>query len=102
MTMLNRDTIVIETNPVAQALEEEIKSKAAYGNLYKFVRMPEGVSANVLFFNDTIAYPVQYKKFYANLDELKQIKASKELGNSEFAKVDGALTCRSVLFSNGF
>lgn len=105
MTMCDQDTILIGRSDEAQAVLKQIKEKAKYGHEYKFIEvdLEDKGSANVLLFNGHLLYPAGFDELYQKegLFESKIVKQFGKMYNQEFAKLDGALTCRSVFFNRG-
>ncbi|XP_032238382.2 N(G),N(G)-dimethylarginine dimethylaminohydrolase 1 [Nematostella vectensis] len=95
MTMLAPDTIVTSDDETALAAWNELVSKAKYQ--YKRVVVPESFAANCLFINGTVVHRPEKEipKSYPIYKGLKDPKVEMEI--SEFHKVDGCLTCRSIL-----
>lgn len=89
------DTLVVDDSKEASEMKKEIEQKSKFSNEYKFITVPSDGSANVLFFNNNLVYPSVSHEVYKSLfGDVKKIS----LENSEFKKIDGCLTCRSVFF----
>lgn len=99
MTMFDKNTIIIGTSESSKYIRKQIEDKAKFA--YKFVEVDEDLngSANLLYFNDRLIYPMRFECIYHKLVEFNEFKNRKGLENSEFSKIDGCLTCRSVLLS---
>ncbi len=95
MTLVGDNVIAVGNSKAAQHALQEMKSKMKIQ--YNFLQVPHDAMANGLFINDHVIHrPVSefpgIKEEYASLPYKKL-----ELPNSEFYKVDGCLTCRSIL-----
>ena len=98
MTILGKDTILISSSASANSMRQEIELKSEQANFYNFRSVGDNDSAaNILALNDVIVYPNDYKSEYAHLVEFDSARTV-ALENSEFKKIDGCLTCRSVFF----
>lgn len=100
MTMLCPDTILIEDSESGRAVRDEILTKSPFAENYRFVLMAttQPCHANVVYFNDVVVYPPAYIGF-DELLKLHTFKGAHGVDTEEFAKIDGCLTCLSVLFS---
>jgi len=100
LSMMGVDTILIGTSDAAQSVRKQMEEKTLFKNTYKFVEVDEDAtgSANVLFYNEKLVLSESFKHLYNAKSEFQQGK-SKWLENSEFKKIDGCLTCRSVFFN---
>lgn len=100
MTMLGPDLILIDSSAAGKSIRKVIEENSPFANCYKFVEAGECGSANVLFFNGRLVYPMRFEKDFMKLEEFKSFKDRvKGLVNDEFVKVDGCLTCRCVFFN---
>jgi dimethylargininase len=99
MSMFAENTILIGKSKAAQFIRGQIEQNAVFK--YKFVEIEqdENGSANVLWFNNRLVYPKSFEYLYMNLKEFTQQDQVFGLDNSEFKKIDGCLTCRSVFFN---
>ena len=61
------------------------------------MEVDEDAAANVLLINRKIYYPSEFENIFIQNAFLKE-KEKYPLPNYEFKKIDGSLTCRSVLF----
>jgi len=94
MTLLGEDTIIISNDKAGRDAWEEIKSKGKYE--YKRVEVPDVHSTNVLYINGTVVHPPT--SCPASLKALDSNPSPKIVVDAtEFRKVDGCLTCLSVL-----
>lgn len=100
LSMMGVDTILIGTSEAAKSVREQMKEKTLFENVYKFVEVDEDASgsANVLFFNGNLLLPESFNHLYKEIPEFNSNK-SRSLENSEFKKIDGCLTCRSIFFN---
>lgn len=95
LSMAYYDTIVIEDSKEAAEMKKEIEEKSKFTKDYKYLTVPSDGSANILFFNNNLVYPAVSDEVYKNLFEnVNKIS----LENTEFKKIDGCLTCRSIFF----
>ncbi len=104
MSMLAADVILIGSSAAAQSIRRQIEEKSQFVSDYKFVEIDEDESgsANVLLFNDRLAYPKRFEGLYNQITEFKSgMMETKALYNDEFKKIDGCLTCRCVFFNRG-
>ena len=100
MTMIAPDKILIGRSASAQSLRRQIEAKSAFAAAhYEFVEIgdDEHGSANVLVVNGSLIYPQEFESLYGQLDAFRTHPNTRALDNSEFRKIDGCLTCRSVL-----
>jgi N-dimethylarginine dimethylaminohydrolase len=97
LTMIDVDTFIIGNSAAAQSVRNEIEAKCKFGNFYKFIEVEDDKAANVMFLNGKIYYPAHLEDIYINNEILKN-EEKYALPNSEFEKIDGSVTCRSVLF----
>ena len=95
MTMASHDVIAVGGSEEAQNAWIEVEKKAKFK--YKKLFVPDDAAANCLFINGTLIHltaaeiPHSYEVF-------NQVSGPKmELENSELHKVDGCLTCLSIL-----
>lgn len=97
--MFDHNTIIIGTSESSRYIRKQIEDNSKF--TYKFVEVDEDLngSANLLFFNDRLIYPMGFECLYNKIMEFNEFKNRKGLENAEFAKIDGCLTCRSVLLS---
>lgn len=100
LSMMGIDTILIGTSDAAQSVRKQIEQKTSFKNTYTFVEVDEddSGSANVLFFNGNLVLSESFKHIYKEKSDFNRDK-TKSLENSEFKKIDGCLTCRSVFFN---
>jgi dimethylargininase len=97
MSMIDFDTFIIGNSIDAQLIRKEIESKSKFGNIYKFVVVEDDRAGNVIFLNGNIFYPEQFKDYFESMELLKN-KEKYGLPNLEFEKINGSVSCRSVLF----
>ena len=95
MSMASDNVIAIGSSPSSKQAEKEMKEKAIYP--YTFLKVSQDAAANCLWINGTLIHrsSVEFpeiNKDFASLDCPKI-----ELTNKELCKVDGALTCSSLL-----
>lgn len=103
MTMLCENVILVGKSSAGALIRDQIKSNAKFAQDYKFVEIEKDHigSANVLYFNGRLLYPDSFETLYKQLNEFNQLKFVRSIENSEFKKIDGCLTCRSVFFNRG-
>lgn len=95
MTMLGEDLIVVGASEPAQTAWREIKTKAKFP--YECMVVPEDKAANCLVINGTVVH-LTAEEMPKSVELFRKLSCPRiELGNSEFYKVDGCLTCRSIL-----
>ena len=95
MTMLGEDLIVVGASEPAQKAWREIQSKAKYP--YKCMVVPEDSAANCLVINGTVVH-LNADEIPQSVDLFRKLSCPRvELTNSELHKVDGCLTCCSIL-----
>lgn len=95
-SMAGDNTIAIGSSPTAQRAQQLISSKASFQ--YEFICVPDDIGANCLFVNGTLvrASCEVFPKSAAVYEE--QLHCPQiPLSLSELNKVDGCLTCCSVL-----
>ncbi len=97
MTMLDVDTILISKTEEAQLMKKNIELNSKFNHLYKFIEVEDDKAANVLFINGKVYCPKEFLDVYNNIEYLKN-KQYFPLPVGEFGKIDGCLSCRSVLF----
>lgn len=97
MSMVLPGVIIISQTKEAKLIEEQILSKSKFASEYKFVKVNENCAANILAFNENTLTCLEYEDMYLKIDNLNNNKRLK-VENSEFKKIDGCLTCRSVFF----
>ena len=97
LTMLDYDTILISKTKEAQLMKKEIELKSKFSKYYKFIEVDDDKAANVLFINGKVYCPTEFSDVYKNIEYLKN-KQYFPLPVGEFGKIDGCLSCRSVLF----
>ena len=98
MTMAGPSLIAISTlSPVAQAARKVVEEKGS--TRYQFFEVPDNTGANCIYLNNTIihvakeALPLSWEKY----EKLNTSAKKVSLDMSELNKVDGCLTCSSVL-----
>ncbi|CBY09552.1 unnamed protein product [Oikopleura dioica] len=97
-SMLGLNKIIISNDKDGKSIAKGIMEAAQ--NPYTFVFVPNIKASNVVSFNKTVFIPAGYPDSRKIIEENvgKEIKLV-ELGNTELAKVDGCLTCCSVLIN---
>ena len=103
MSMLSNDVILIGSSDAARSVRKQIEEKSPFASHYRFVEVDEDqtASANVLIFNKRLVYSSSFEHLYKEIPDFGGAPVSKSLVNSEFKKIDGCLTCRSVFFNKG-
>lgn len=95
MTMVGRDIIAVGGSDASKTAWNEIQKKAKYQ--YKKFMVLEDKAANCLFVNNTLVH-LPASEIPSSYDLFKQFPGRKvELENSELYKVDGCLSCLSIL-----
>ena len=92
------DDLIVAGGPLGQALELCVKRDLPFGQ--HFLQIPDAAAANVVYVNDTLIrrsrteYPASEPLFRAHIPKwIRHV----EIEAGELAKVDGALTCCSLL-----
>ena len=99
MSMISEAVVAIGCSSAAISARKQICIAAQ--REYEFVEFADDLAANLVCINGTV-FHVPASEFPASRDSLellKQYGRTIELSNSELNKVDGALTCCSVLLS---
>lgn len=104
LTMISKDTILIGNSDSAKYIRKQIEEQSKFIEFYKFVEIEkdDDGSANVLVLNNRLFYNQKFESIYRTIKEFQyydNLNQTKGLANDELAKIDGALTCRSILFS---
>lgn len=95
MTMVGPDLIVVGGSEASKNAWNDIESKARFK--YKRLVVNEDKAANCLYINGTVVH-LPAVEIPSSYDAFKQLPCEKiELENSELFKVDGCLTCLSIL-----
>ena len=95
MTMGGYDIIVVGGSSEAQNAWIEVKKNARFQ--YEKLMVPDDTAANCLFVNGTLIHLVE-AEIPDSFEVFNQMSCPKmELENSELSKVDGCLTCLSIL-----
>ena len=97
MSMISPGVILISQTKEAKLIKEEIFTRSKFGHDYKFVFVNQNCAANILVFNRYFITCLEYEDEYSKLEILNKDKRF-VVENSEFKKIDGCLTCRSVFF----
>jgi len=95
MTMGDEDVILCGSSPDASAAFKIVQEKATH--LYSVIRTPEDSGANVVIVNGTILRRSDLSKSAQVVSKLSIPKI--DLNASELSKVDGCLTCCSLLYN---
>ncbi|XP_033127163.1 N(G),N(G)-dimethylarginine dimethylaminohydrolase 1-like [Anneissia japonica] len=96
MSMAGPDVVAIGSSQHALDAKKQMMEKAVHE--YRYVTLPDDSAANCLYVNGTLIhcteeeYPASYKVYQEQFPDCPKIS----LPNSEFGKVDGAFTCRSI------
>ncbi|XP_047130469.1 N(G),N(G)-dimethylarginine dimethylaminohydrolase 1-like isoform X1 [Hydra vulgaris] len=97
LSMLNENTIALGKSETAQFVKKQLLNKAC--EKYEFFEVSDDYAANVIYANGVLIhrsvneFPESFKLFN-NLP----VKTKISLNCSEISKVDGALTCCSILY----
>lgn len=95
MTMAGDDIVVVGESEEAKNAWSEVEKKARFR--YEKLSVPEDTAANCVFVNGTLLH-LPAHEIPNSIEVFNQIKGPKiELENSELHKVDGCLTCLSIL-----
>lgn len=95
MSMAGDETIAVGPSSSSIQAVKEMKEKAKYP--YTFLKVSNDASANCLWINGTLIHRSS-TEFPSIRDDFAALNCPKvELSNEELSKVDGALTCSSLL-----
>ncbi|XP_031561025.1 N(G),N(G)-dimethylarginine dimethylaminohydrolase 1-like [Actinia tenebrosa] len=95
MTMGGPDVIFVGASKVASDAWNELESKAKFK--YQKLVLPEDHAANCLYLNGTLVHLAPHE-IPESISVYRKLPGPKiELENSELHKVDGCLTCNSIL-----
>ena len=95
MTMAAPDTILVGGSDSAEAAWNEVQKNAKFQ--YEKLMVLEDKAANCVFVNDALLH-LSATEIPGSYDTFKQLPGEKiELENSELHKVDGSLSCLSIL-----
>jgi dimethylargininase len=104
MSAFERDILVVGDCPAGRRAVDEIKRKVCSEdvNRYDFVFLPDVVAANILRIGDTVVVQENCPRSVAIIRELANKRNINVItvDQSELWKVDGALTCCSILFNS--
>lgn len=95
--MAGPDLVAVSTSPAASAVRELMEKEGRFK--YTYLELPEDTGANCLYLNNTLIHacgewlPDSCRRY----EELQTSAKKVALNNSELSKVDGCLTCCSVL-----
>lgn len=97
MTMADENIIICGQSPDACEAIKKVQEKAT--RVYSIMRTPDDKGANVVIVNKTILCRSKsdYPQSYTEIDKLSISKI--ELNATELSKVDGCLTCCSLLYN---
>ena len=97
-SMCGVDTIAISDTKTGRLAWKEITQKARYS--YKKLSFPDDNGANCVFVNGTVIHPCE-EEYPESYKVWQTLECDKKIAvrNSEFSKVDGSLTCRSILIN---
>lgn len=98
MSMISPGVILISQTKEAKLIKEQIITRSKFGHSYNFVAVDQNCAANILVFNKHFITCLEYEHEYSKLEILNKDKRFR-VENSEFKKIDGCLTCRSVFFT---
>ncbi|XP_071946858.1 N(G),N(G)-dimethylarginine dimethylaminohydrolase 1-like [Antedon mediterranea] len=99
-TMAGPDVVVIANSKDGISVKKQMMEKAVH--VYRYLTIPDAKAANCLYINGTLIhcsqdeYPESYKVYQKEFPDCPKLT----LPNSEFEKIDGAFTCRSILISS--
>ncbi len=95
--MAGPNLIVISTTPNATRVREYIEKQAKFK--YSFFEVPDDTGANCLYLNKTLVHvsKEQCPNSFERYEQLDFGGKKVPLNASELNKVDGCLTCSSVL-----
>ena len=99
MSMIGPDRIAIGQSQGARMAREQIVRGAKYIDKYDFVEFPDDTAANCLYINGNLVHVSrEVSPDSAAIFETLRIPGKKyPLDASELGKVDGCLTCSSLL-----
>ena len=97
MSMVSDDIIAIGPSSSSELAEKVMKEKATFP--YKFLKVSTDAAANCLWINGTLVHRSS-NEFPSIASDYESLHCPKiELSNTELSKVDGALTCCSLLLT---
>ena len=99
MSMVGPDKIGIGQSPGARMARDQIRSGAKYTEKYEFVEFPDDTAANCLYIGGNLVH-VSREVAPNSADILSSLSVPGKkysLNVSELGKVDGCLTCSSLL-----
>jgi len=94
-SVVNENVILIGQNEASVSAKRQIAAAAKYP--ITFVDVPDDLAANVLVSNGALVYVTDFPKSAAIIEESFKDMRLIPVSNKELAKVDGSLTCCSVL-----
>ena len=99
LSMIGPDKIAISLSSGARRARNIICEKAKYISKYEFVEFPDDTAANCLYINGNLVHVSQEVSpdSTAIYEGLNVAGKKFSLDNSELGKVDGCLTCSSLL-----
>jgi N-dimethylarginine dimethylaminohydrolase len=100
ITIIAQDTFVLHEDGQERSIQSQIETKSKFSSTYTFLNVSSEKAANVLAFNNFLFYSKPDEGQYDSISELFNNVTKIYCDNSEFSKLDGCLTCRSVLFSS--
>jgi len=97
MSMVSDDIIAIGPSSSSELAVKVMKEKATFP--YKFLKVSADAAANCLWINGTLVHrpSTEFPSIASDYESLNCPKI--ELSNTELSKVDGALTCCSLLLT---
>lgn len=96
MSMIGPDQIGIGLSQGAESARKQIFSCSKFIEKYKFVEFPDDTAANCLYIDGNLVH-VSSPKSAAVVEGLDMLGKKYPLDVSELGKVDGCLTCSSLL-----
>ena len=96
LSMAGPDTIAIGKSPAATEARKLIETKGNFR--YSYLEVPDDIAANCLYINGTLVH-VSKEAFPNSSEVFKELPSARKvaLSTTELNKVDGCLTCCSVL-----
>jgi dimethylargininase len=99
MTSPRRGLFVVPDSDAGAAVRQAVCAASPAAAAMTWIAVPDAAAANVLFVNGTLLVPAGMPKSTALLARASGLPL-REVANTEGAKVDGALSCCSLLVSD--
>ncbi len=99
LTMAGPDLVTVGASPGARAARKVIQENAHFK--YDFFEVPDETGANCVYLNKTLIHTSKsaFPESAAKIEEMKLDAKKIPISMTEMNKVDGCLTCCSVLIT---